>query len=1111
MRIDKAKTLLERLEEDKQIQNYIAQSDSRYILFNVQEPRSNFPNYSTDLDEKLTSIAMSYLSIGCSFAEKGNISESIVPLEKGAMILENIHSPIENRNDYSVYFNLTGALAYYAAKQYSKSFILLKNISVDTLISELLHNFLSKKYEDLDKILSSILLSDMYSDEVIASLNDEVEAKNRVYLIILSKSLASLLEFIYSGDDNWLGKAKEYLEDLLELLAIDAEPSLWWGIRLLLLIVDGFKENSLWRTIPPLLGQEDGIVKKYISTMAFQKNPVVELFHSQLISLPTVLNEKGAVVSLPTSAGKTRIAEIAILDCLVNGVGNKVLYLAPFRSLAFEVEDSLSKVLEPMGFEVSHLYGGSQFSKLDETIIKDSNIVIATPEKAKAILRSNSELKSMIKLVIIDEGHLIGPDERAILSEILIDELRIHLTKNQGKMILLSAVLPNSAEVASWITGDETLKVSSSWRPSSQRFGIMEYRDTNINIIWNGEINSFNRNFITPFEVKRPRSQYVFPQNKKQAVAAAALKLSTSGSVLIFVCRKIMALPQAKELLVAMGEGKEEHVWSCVDEWNTFKLSCEEAYGEASSIYQCAQYGVLCHHAGLSAEVRLSMEKLIRKGNPKIIVATSTLGQGVNIGVSTVIFSNVWYDGTNKISNNDFWNIAGRAGRSFVDREGKILYVIDANKSRWSIRRSRELAEEYFESRNQDEAISGLLYIVDFVYRVAKTAGLGFETLLEMIAENDYSNIEGVHVNGFADMFDLLDDTLLALNLEFQSYQEDDPSKWIDDYFRQSLAFIQQRHFDELEGEDIISFLKARNKGVLKMAGDPINWKGLVSSSIPLRSGIFIRNEISSVLEVLQKYLSSDKELVDLVEFTKQIEIFVSKLPSNKFGSNALADDKKESWITGQSISSLTGEEMEICKSYYGYKLPWAINAMARLLNTLDLEEEAKEFETLAVLVQIGVPSFFAAKIYLAGINSRIAATELSKILDPQQEELSIKRLRDYISSLELEKGISKNTLNWVSLLKKNTNNAIEHELPKIQDFYLKHSIDKDILVLNAKQYNGATFLCSPDYSFFIKVDVTKEFPFDKVSENFGVYFKFENDRWSIQLRNPYLSFTNID
>lgn len=1107
MNNETAMSLLERLEKDKFIQNLVAQSDSRYILYNVQEPIEKFPKYSSDLDEKLTSTAMSYLSIGCTYAENEQIDLSIYPLEKGSTILENIYSPIENRNKFSTYFILISSLGFYAGNQYSKSFILMKNIEFDTLISKLISTFLRRHYLELDKLLSDILLSDEYSDNVIAEL-DEEEACNRVYTLILSKSLSSLLEFIFSGNEEWLTKAKEYLKDLLELLAIDSEPSLWWVIRLFIIIVDGFQMNSLWKAIPPYLGSDNEIVSKYIATMAFQKNPVVELFHSQKVALPKVLDEKGAVVSLPTSAGKTRVAEISILESLVKDPDSKILYLAPFRSLAFEVEDSLSKVFDTLAIEVSHLYGGGQFSKLDEMEIDESRIIIATPEKAKAILRSNSNVKSKIKLVVIDEGHLIGPEERYVLSEILIEELRLQIDRNQGKMILLSAVLPNSAEIASWIARDEKMEVKSNWRPSTQRFGLLEYTGDNVNITWKGEIESFNNGFINPFVVKRPRSEYIFPRDKKQAVAATALKLSHSGSVLIFVCRKNMVLSQAKEVYQAMSANNDEHEWSNIYDWNVFELSCKESYGEDSKIYQYAKYGVLCHHSGLSAEVRLSMEKLIRSGNPKIIVATSTLGQGVNIGVSTVIISNVWYDGKNKISSNDFWNIAGRAGRSFVDREGKILFLVDGSQASGRARRERRVALEYFENKNQDKAISGLLHIVYYVHRVAEVSNIDFETLLQMIAENNYSTLNEKYTNQLITIFDWIDDTLLALNLEFESYSIDDVSEWVDDYFRDSLAYIQAKHFDKLNEEDVISFLKARNEGVLKLAGDPQRWNGIVSSGIPLRSGLYIIDELSSVLDILVSYQSSKKSIEDLLLFLTGVEIIISKFPSKQFFGNEIAEDARTLWITGQSISSLDERTKKVCADYFGFTLPWGINAIARMLSTMNYENEAKEFEELAVLVQMGLPNMFAAKIYLAGIQSRIAASEMSSILEPEFQELSIRQLKQKIIELSSDKliDLNKNTLEWVSMLKRlEINNSVF--LQKTPNFTFKTDIKVNSNILNVKEYQGKIFLCSPDFSFAQQVRVTKELPFNIYAGNMGIYFLNEAEQWKIQIKNPYLKF----
>lgn len=83
---------------------------------------------------------------------------------------------------------------------------------------------------------------------------------------------------------------------------------------------------------------------------------------------------RGGVVNLRTSAGKTRVAELAILQTLGTHPAAKVLYLAPFRSLAFELERTFAKTLAPLGYVVSHLYGGLRFSAADREIFADGRL-----------------------------------------------------------------------------------------------------------------------------------------------------------------------------------------------------------------------------------------------------------------------------------------------------------------------------------------------------------------------------------------------------------------------------------------------------------------------------------------------------------------------------------------------------------------------------------------------------------------------------------------------------------------------------------------------------------------------------------------------------------------
>lgn len=1109
MKIETAKRIYKKINDNEYIQNLIAQSDSRYILFDVGEHQENFPSYSSRLDHILTGVAISYLSVGCTFAEAELTEESIEPFEKGATILENIFSPKNNRNEFSSYFIVASVLAFYAAKQYSRSFVLLKNLETDTEISKLIFFFFRERYKDLDEELSYVFLSGEYNDTSISDLNNEMESNGRVYVLIFSKALANLVEFIYSGRNKYLQRARECLKDLLEILSYDAEPSFWWVIRLFIIIVDGFEDNSLWNNILPQIDGDDEKVKQYIRAKGFQKNPVVQLFYSQKLALSQIFQDNGSVISMPTSSGKTLIAELTILDCLTKSPDKKVLYLAPFKSLAFEVEESLTRIFRPLGFEVSHLYGGQQYSKLDEMVINSANVIVATSEKSKAIFRSNPDFRNSISLVIIDEGHLLGPEERYILSELFIEELRIYLEKNHGKLIVLSAMLPNAEDIADWVTGNRDLNVQADWRPSKQRLGVLEYTGKNANIHWQGgKVKSFNRGFIEPFIVKRPRSEYIFPNDKKQAIASVALKLSQVGSVLIYTCRKNMVLTQAEEVLVSMGKNRMEYFWPDTNDWKTFQMVCDETYGKNSKILRYAKYGILCHHSGLQDEVRLLIEKLIRNGKPKVIIATSTLAQGVNIGVSTVIIANVWFDKIHKITHNDFWNIAGRAGRSYVDREGKVLFSIDSSRGKRKYSRDLNLAGYYFRNKNKEKAISGLLYIIKYIWSLANKLNISFDRFLQMIADDNYLNLSEDEKNELRNSFDLIDDTLLALDLEFNDLDEEYHSKWVDQYLRRSLAFLQVKYLNGLTENDVISFLQARNYRVKKIAGDPSRWAGLVASSVPLQSGIYIRNQSELLLNNVNNYLNSGRKIEDLYLFLKNTVKVISLFPSGQFEFEGLDEDVVKLWIDGESIANISEHVIETHNNYFTYKLPWGINAIARTLSSLIMKDQSEAYENLAVLVQIGVPNILAAKIYLMGIKSRIAAKELSQCLDSKLEDIAIRDLRVIIlNGIEkFSKQISTNTLKWINQLKSERTNY-QQSIIKIPNFILENTENGQIgsSELRAKSCNGQEYLCSPDYEEMIPIKISEEFPFDKVSNNLGVYFLRNNSSWSMQIINPYL------
>ncbi len=246
---------------------------------------------------------------------------------------------------------------------------------------------------------------------------------------------------------------------------------------------------------------------------------------------------------------------------------------------------------------------------------------------------------------------------------------------------MLSAVLPNPAHLAEWVTGNADNVIRSEWKPSAERFGLLRWQSDHVRIDWRGDFESFNPRFVQSDLLGWGRRRNPFPNNKNEAVAATAARLASVGPVMIFSARANSIPGLAKATLMALGETPPEHPWPEAV-WKAFLATCEEELPEDSIELKSARCGVICHSNRLPSQVRMATERLMRSMPPKIIIASTTLGQGVNISISSVVVATP-YIGRKPIDHRDFWNICGRAGRAFVDGEGKILYAIDETKKPW--------------------------------------------------------------------------------------------------------------------------------------------------------------------------------------------------------------------------------------------------------------------------------------------------------------------------------------------------------------------------------------------------------------------------------------------
>src|SRR5690606_4514981 len=81
------------------------------------------------------------------------------------------------------------------------------------------------------------------------------------------------------------------------------------------------------------------------------------------------------------------------------------------------------------------------------------------------------------------------------------------------------------------------------------------------------------------------------------------------------------------------------------------------------------------------------------------------------------------------------------------------------------------------------------------------------------------------------------DDELLAIHGDaLANPGEQPPEQWVEAVFRRSLAALQAQV--TLSADDLLRFLTARTRGVLKLTADPTVRRGVMASGLPVRAAV---------------------------------------------------------------------------------------------------------------------------------------------------------------------------------------------------------------------------------------------------------------------------------
>ncbi|MBP3367681.1 MAG: DEAD/DEAH box helicase [Treponema sp.] len=637
-----------------------------------------------------------------------NSKIALKSLYKVAIALENISEINDSIEQFDVDFlRILSALCYdisgYQAnayciarkiQEYRLATELDHNLDEDNFIIQLLLNALLKKIPAIKQIVLEKLKKENISEPFEITLKAFNVWSNQI-LDLSGDEFLSLFEQSYSL---YLKAGNIYISQLILLFVTRIKMYNKRSINLKLKNIVG--DNAIWKKYIKLLSNDYFEVHGKIKGIE-KKKSVFEFWTSQIRAIDDGLlsKDESFVVQMPTSAGKTFIAELFILKHLINTQKN-ILYISPFRALASEKVSELGKYFSYLGYKVTSSTGSYEYEPMFDSVFDDADVFVFTPEKADSVFRTIPDFYNNIAAIVVDEGHIVGDlNHRAALAEMLLIKLKIKYPKI--KTLFISAVMPdvNAEEYARWLSNNKENILRSKlfsdsdmkeeWEPTRKNIGYFEWT-LGQNGKPNGKIQFTNvktdseeKPAFVPYYLRGNEYGLSSVNNKPETTAVLGIKLAETGNTLIF-CGQVIRIKYVANKFKTIFQKYTNGISILTPDNNKESYFYSKSwYGEEHWITKSILYGIGIHFGDMAEQVRAAVENDYKNQKLKIMLCTNTVGQGVNFPIKNIIFYDITVGykkgiGQIPISYRDFWNIIGRAGRAEKETEGNIIFIINS-------------------------------------------------------------------------------------------------------------------------------------------------------------------------------------------------------------------------------------------------------------------------------------------------------------------------------------------------------------------------------------------------------------------------------------------------
>lgn len=445
--------------------------------------------------------------------------------------------------------------------------------------------------------------------------------------------------------------------------------------------------NTIWHNTRGI----NNWVTQFNRYITHQEQGRFELLYPQKESIleGQLLNpaHRAIVVNLPTSSGKTLIAEYRILQALnqFRNQGGWVAYVVPTKALVNQIYNQLKRDLGNIGLSVEKASGAIELDGFEQHLIEENgnqttfDVLVTTYEKMNLLVRQGlgtTEQRPLV-LTVVDEAHNIEEKQRGLNLEFLLSTIKNDC--QEANFLLMTPDISNSDEIANWLAPDRGQVINLEldwWQPNERVIGAIQIEGHR------REYDYVLRTLHTDkgtYEIGDAIPLINLVNAHETASQARASKVKVAKSVaanFINLSSPIIVLASDPNETYSIAEALFESSVNHFEHDEDVDLLIKLVQSELGDHFPLARYlsrRIAVHSSALPDEIRFLVEELMSREKLQALVATTTIAQGINFPVSAVIMGSYVYKsktGTYDMPVRDFWNLAGRVGRAGQDSMG---------------------------------------------------------------------------------------------------------------------------------------------------------------------------------------------------------------------------------------------------------------------------------------------------------------------------------------------------------------------------------------------------------------------------------------------------------